>query len=119
MTDPSPIRRDIASLRSQRWFAADDMRGFAHRQRAQQMGLRREEFMGKPVVAIINTWSDLSPCHAHLRDRAEEVKRGVWEAGGFPVELPALSVGEVMVKTEVFDHADRRRCYELIAEATH
>ena len=98
MTDPSLTRRDIASLRSQRWFAADDMRGFAHRQRAQQMGLRREEFMGKPVVAIINTWSDLSPCHAHLRDRAEEVKRGVWEAGGFPVELPALSVGEVMVK---------------------
>jgi dihydroxy-acid dehydratase len=74
------------------------MRGFAHRQRSQQMGLRREEFIGRPVIAIINTWSELSPCHLHLRDRAEAVKRGVWRAGGYPVELPALSVGEVMVK---------------------
>ena len=54
--------------------------------------------MGKPVIGIINTWSEMSPCHAHLRDRAEAVKRGVWQAGGYPVELPALSVGEVMVK---------------------
>ena len=91
-------RRKLEDLRSQRWFASDDMRGFAHRQRTQQMGLRREEFLGKPVVAILNTWSELSPCHSHLRDRAEAVKRGVWQAGGYPVELPALSVGEVMVK---------------------
>lgn len=90
--------RTLGELRSQRWFASDDMRGFAHRQRTQQMGLRREEFLGKPVVAIVNTWSEMSPCHAHLRDRAEAVKRGVWQAGGYPVELPALSVGEVMVK---------------------
>lgn len=88
----------ISGLRSQRWYASDDMRGFAHRQRTQQMGLRRDEFMGKPVVGIINTWSDLSPCHTHLRDRAEAVKRAVWAAGGFPVELPALSLGEVLVK---------------------
>jgi dihydroxy-acid dehydratase len=74
------------------------MRGFAHRQRTQQMGLRREEFLGRPVVAVINTWSELSPCHIHLRQRAEAVKRGVLLAGGYPVELPALSVGEVMVK---------------------
>src|ERR687890_754680 len=91
-------RRTIGELRSQRWFASDDMRGFAHRQRTQQMGMRREEFLGKPVVAIVNTWSEMSPCHSHLRDRAEAVKRGVWQAGGYPVELPALSVGEVMVK---------------------
>ncbi len=91
-------RRAISELRSQRWFASDDMRGFAHRQRTQQMGMRREEFLGKPVVAILNTWSDMSPCHSHLRERAEAVKRGVWQAGGYPVELPALSVGEVMVK---------------------
>jgi dihydroxy-acid dehydratase len=91
-------RRKIGDLRSQRWYDSQDMRGFAHRQRTQQMGLRREEFMGKPVVGIINTWSDLSPCHAHLRDRAEAVKRAVWAAGGFPVELPAMSLGEVMVK---------------------
>jgi dihydroxy-acid dehydratase len=88
----------IPSLRSQRWYADAGMRGFAHRQRTQQMGLRREEFMGRPVIAILNTWSELSPCHIHLRDRAEAVKRGVWQAGGYPVELPVHSVGEVMVK---------------------
>jgi len=92
------MTRPLADLRSQRWFAADNIRAFAHRQRTQQMGMRRADFMGKPVIAIINTWSDLSPCHAHLRERAEAVKRGVWQAGGYPVELPALSVGEVMVK---------------------
>ena len=92
------MTKNLSELRSQRWFASSDIRGFAHRQRTQQMGLRREEFMGKPVIGIINTWSEMSPCHAHLRDRAEAVKRGVWQAGGYPVELPALSVGEVMVK---------------------
>ena len=85
-------------LRSQRWFADSGMRGFAHRQRAQQMGLRRQDVLGKPCIAIVNTWSDLSPCHAHLRERAESVKRGVLMAGGTPFELPALSLGEVMVK---------------------
>jgi dihydroxy-acid dehydratase len=74
------------------------MRGFAHRQRMQQMGLRREDVMNRPIVAIVNTWSDLSPCHAHLRERAEAVKRGVLLAGGMPFELPAMSLGEVMVK---------------------
>lgn len=87
-----------SDLRSRRWFAAGDMRGFAHRQRIQQMGLRREDVLGRPVVAVINTWSDLSPCHAHLRERAESVKRGVLMAGGMPFELPAMSLGEVMVK---------------------
>ena len=87
-----------APLRSSRWFAANDMRGFAHRQRMQQMGLRREDVVGRPIVAIVNTWSDLSPCHAHLRERAESVKRGVLLAGGMPFELPAMSLGEVMVK---------------------
>jgi dihydroxy-acid dehydratase len=87
-----------APLRSSRWFAANDMRGFAHRQRMQQMGLRREDVVGRPIVAIVNTWSDLSPCHAHLRERAEAVKRGVLLAGGMPFELPAISLGEVMVK---------------------
>ena len=85
-------------LRSARWFAADNMRGFAHRQRMQQMGLRRDDVVGRPIVAIVNTWSDLSPCHAHLRERAEAVKRGVLLAGGMPLELPAMSLGEVMVK---------------------
>ncbi|MBL8333055.1 MAG: dihydroxy-acid dehydratase [Rubrivivax sp.] len=92
------MTRPPSDLRSRRWFAAQDMRGFAHRQRMQQMGLRRDDVMGRPVVAILNTWSDLSPCHAHLRERAEAVKRGVLLAGGMPFELPAMSLGEVMVK---------------------
>ena len=92
------MTRTPADLRSRRWFAANDMRGFAHRQRIQQMGLRRADVMGRPIVAIVNTWSDLSPCHAHLRERAEAVKRGVLLAGGMPFELPAMSLGEVMVK---------------------
>ena len=85
-------------LRSARWFAADDLRSFGHRSRALQMGYSYEDFMGKPVVAIINTWSDINQCHAHFRIRAEEVKRGVWQAGGFPVELPAMSLSEPFVK---------------------
>ena len=92
------MSRSPADLRSRRWFAANDMRGFAHRQRMQQMGLRREDVVGRPIVAIVNTWSDLSPCHAHLRERAQAVKRGVLLAGGMPFELPAMSLGEVMVK---------------------
>ena len=91
-------RRPLAELRSQRWFAADTIRGFSHRQRVQQTGLRREDFIGRPVIAVVNTWSELSTCHQHLRDRAEAVKRAVWQAGGCPVELPALSLGEVIVK---------------------
>ena len=91
-------RRTLESLRSQRWLAKDDMRSFAHRQRLQQRGLRREEFLGRPVIAIINTWSDLSPCHSHLRERAASIRGAIQLAGAFPVELPALSLGEVMVK---------------------
>lgn len=94
----TPPVKTLDQLRSRRWFADAGMRGFAHRQRMQQAGVRREDVMARPVVAIINTWSDLSPCHAHLRERAESVKRGVLLAGGFPVELPAMSLGEVMVK---------------------
>lgn len=96
MSGPDPEK--VARLRSQRWFASDDMRGFAHRQRTQQMGFRRDEFLGRPVIAILNPWSEMSPCHIHLRDRAEAARRGVWRAGGYPVEIPVLSVGEVMVK---------------------
>lgn len=91
-------RRTLESLRSQRWLAGEGMRSFAHRQRLQQRGLAREAFLGRPVIAIVNTWSDLSPCHAHLRERAQSVREGILLAGGFPVELPALSLGEVMVK---------------------
>ncbi len=88
----------IKRLRSQRWFGAEDLRAFGHRSRTLQQGYGYDDFMGKPVVAIVNTWSDINPCHQHLRQRAEEVKRGVWQAGGFPVELPALSLAEIFVK---------------------
>ena len=85
-------------LRSHRWFGVDDVRAFGHRSRAKQMGFAAEDYGGKPVIAILNTWSDLNPCHAHFRHRAEDVKRGVWQAGGFPVEVPAISLGETFMK---------------------
>jgi dihydroxy-acid dehydratase len=62
------------------------------------MGFDRSDYEGKPVVAVVNTWSDINPCHTHLRDRAEAVKRGVWQAGGFPLEIPALSLSEPFMK---------------------
>ncbi|KHQ50846.1 L-arabinonate dehydratase [Mameliella alba] len=85
-------------LRSARWFAPDDLRSMGHRSRAMQMGLDGEDWEGKPVIAIINTWSDLSPCHHHLRDRAEFVKKGVYQAGGMPVEMPVHSFSEQFLK---------------------
>ncbi len=87
-------RKQPTELRSHRWFGPLDLRSFGHRSRAAQMGYGREDYAGKPVIAILNTWSDISPCHAHFRTRAEEVKRGVWQAGGFPVEMPAISLAE-------------------------
>jgi dihydroxy-acid dehydratase len=91
-------RKRPEELRSHKWFGAKDLRSFGHRSRALQMGYTREDFSGKPIIAIINTWSDLNPCHAHFKQRVEEVKRGVWQAGGFPVELPAQSVSETYLK---------------------
>jgi dihydroxy-acid dehydratase len=81
-------------LRSHRWYGVDNLGSFGHRSRTAQMGYDRADYAGKPVIAIINTWSDISPCHSHFRARAEEIKRGVWQAGGFPVELPAISLSE-------------------------
>jgi dihydroxy-acid dehydratase len=92
------MKKTPEQLRSHRWFGVNDMRSFGHRSRTKQMGYALEDFQGKPVIAIINTWSDLATCHSHFRTRAEEVKRGVWQAGGFPVELPAMSVTETYMK---------------------
>jgi dihydroxy-acid dehydratase len=91
-------RKQPQDLRSHRWFGTDNVRAFGHRSRAKQMGYSMEDIAGKPVIAVVNTWSDLSTCHSHFRARAEEVKRGVWQAGGFPVELPALPITEVFMK---------------------
>ncbi|MEP3048973.1 MAG: L-arabinonate dehydratase [Roseibium sp.] len=87
-----------SKLRSSRWFDTDDLRGFGHRSRLMQMGYSKEDWEGRPVIAVINTWSDINPCHAHFKHRVEDVKRGVLQAGGFPIELPALSLSENFVK---------------------
>ncbi len=92
------IRKKPEELRSHRWYGVDDLRSFGHRSRTAQMGYDRSDYAGKPVIAIINTWSDINSCHTHFKQRVEEVKRGVWQAGGFPVEMPAMSLAEVMQK---------------------
>jgi dihydroxy-acid dehydratase len=91
-------RKKPEELRSHRWYGAQDLRAFGHRSRTAQMGYDRSDYAGKPVIAIINTWSDINPCHTHFKQRVEEVKRGVWQAGGFPVEMPAMSLAEPMQK---------------------
>src|SRR3989454_580282 len=93
-----PRKKSPEQLRSHRWFGPNDLRSFGHRSRARQMGYASDDFQGKPVIAIINTWSDLSPCHSHFKTRVEEVKRGVWQSGGFPVELPAMAITETYMK---------------------
>jgi dihydroxy-acid dehydratase len=91
-------RKEPAELRSYGWFGPDTMRAFGHRSRMMQLGFERADFIGKPLIAIVNTWSEINPCHAHLRERAEAVKRGVWQAGGFPVEVPAFTITETYMK---------------------
>ena len=91
-------KRKPDELRSHRWYGVEDLRAFGHRSRAAQMGYGRDDYAGKPVIAILNTWSEINPCHTHFRARAEEVKRGVWQAGGFPVEMPAMSLSEPFQK---------------------
>ena len=91
-------RRRPEDLPSHRWYGGNDLRATGHHSRTLQMGYGREEFLGKPVIGIINTWSDINPCHAHFRARAGEVKRGVWQAGGFPLEMPAIALAEPFQK---------------------
>ncbi|MEL3889283.1 L-arabinonate dehydratase [Ferrovibrio sp. MS7] len=91
-------RKTPDQLRSARWFAPDDLRSFGHRSRILQMGYAPTEWQGKPLIAIVNTWSDINPCHAHFKHRVEDVKRGILMAGGLPIELPAISVSENFVK---------------------
>ena len=98
MTQHNKTKKSAQTLRSARWFEPDDLRSFGHRSRAMQMGYSAQEWQGKPVIGIINTWSDINPCHTHFKQRVEDVKRGVLQAGGFPLELPALSLAEQFVK---------------------
>jgi dihydroxy-acid dehydratase len=85
-------------LRSERWFGGDGMRAFSHGTRMRQLGAGPEDYQGKPIIAIVNTWSELNPCHMHLRERAEYVKRGIWAAGGFPAEFGVASLSETFQK---------------------
>lgn len=85
-------------LRSQEWFGGNDKMGFVHRSWLRNQGYPDDYFEGKPVIGICNTWSDLTPCNGHLRDVAEIVKRGILEAGGFPLEFPVMSLGETIMK---------------------
>ena len=91
-------RKKAADLRSARWFAPDDLRSFGHRSRMMQLGYSEDDFVGKPVIGILNTWSELNSCHSHFPERVAAVKRGVLQAGGLPVELPTLSVDESFTK---------------------
>ncbi|MER6476850.1 L-arabinonate dehydratase [Streptomyces filamentosus] len=90
--------RQPHELRSHQWYGTEGLRTFSHRARTRQLGYLPQEHLGKPVIAILNTWSDINPCHVHLRDRAQAVKRGVWQAGGFPLEFPVSTLSETFQK---------------------
>jgi dihydroxy-acid dehydratase len=109
-------RKAPHDLRSHRWFGVDDLRAFGHRSRVRQMGYDEVDWKGRPVIGIINTWSDINPCHAHFPERAKWVKRGVLQAGGMPIELPALSLSEPIVKptTMLYRNLLAIECEELI-----
>src|SRR5690625_2286030 len=85
-------------LRSSKWFGRSGKDGFIYRAWMKNQGIPNHEFKGKPVIGICNTWSELTPCNAHFRELAESVRRGILEAGGFPVEFPVMSLGETLMK---------------------
>ncbi|HEY4328409.1 MAG TPA: L-arabinonate dehydratase [Phycisphaerae bacterium] len=91
-------RKMPEQLRSHRWLGPDDLRSFGHRSRLKQMGYTSADYAGKPVIGILSTWNDLNPCHSHFPQRVAEIKRGVWQAGGFPVEIPVMSMSETFLK---------------------
>ena len=91
-------KKQYKDLRSSRWFSPNDIRSFGHRSRAMQMGLGKDDWENKPIIGIINTWSDIQPCHQHFKQRVEDVKKGVYQSGGLPIELPAISLAEMYVK---------------------
>src|SRR5450432_1690400 len=88
----------MKKMRSQEWFGRQDREGFMYRSWMKNQGLPHDLFDGRPVIGICNTWSELTPCNAHFREIAESVKRGVWEAGGFPLEFPVMSLGETQLR---------------------
>lgn len=93
-----PMKKDPKTFRSYRWLGEDDLRSSSHRSRFMQMGYGEDDWEGRPVIAIINTWSDINQCHSHFKHRIDDIKRGVLQAGGMPLELPAISLSEPIVK---------------------
>src|SRR5947208_2478563 len=85
-------------LRSQEWFGRKDRDGFLYRSWIKNQGWPHDLFDGRPAIGICNTWSELTPCNGHFRELADHVKRGVWEAGGFPLEFPVMSLGETLLR---------------------
>src|SRR5690242_18598953 len=85
-------------LRSQAWFARQDKMGFYYRSWLKNRGFPQDQFDGRPVIGICNTWSELTPCNSHFRTLAEHVRFGVLDAGGFPLEFPVMSLGETMLR---------------------
>ena len=87
-----------SKLRSQDWFGKDGKDGFIYRSWMKNQGYPAHQFKGKPVIGICNTWSEVTPCNGHFRDLAQSVKNGVYEAGGFPLEFPVMSLGETLIR---------------------
>src|SRR2546429_7514271 len=85
-------------LRSQEWFGRQDIYGFIYRSWVKNRGVPQDQFDGRPVIGICNTWSELTPCNTHFRTLAEHVRNGVLEAGGFPLEFPVMSLGETLMR---------------------
>src|SRR5258708_10596508 len=106
-------RKRAEDLRSHGGLGVSDLRSFGHRSRLRQFGYDAADWAGRPVIGIINTWSEINACHAHLRARAEDVKRGVLQAGGFPIQLPAMSLAEPFVKPSTMLY---RNCLAMEAE---
>ena len=97
---PKPPRKKPEELRSQQWFGRQDRDGFAYRSWVKGKGVPHDQFDGRPVIGICNTFSELTPCNSHFRTLAEQVKIGVYEAGGFPLEFPVMSLGETLLRLE-------------------
>jgi L-arabonate dehydrase len=98
MNDSKPRRKAPSELRSQQWFGRQDRDGFAYRSWLKGKGVPHDQFDGRPVIGICNTFSELTPCNSHFRTLAEQVKIGVYEAGGFPLEFPVMSLGETLLR---------------------
>jgi len=109
-------RRNYEDLRSHRWFGLPDLRSFGHRSRAMQIGHDAEDWKGKPVIGIVNTWSEINQCHIHFKDRVDWIKKGVLQAGGFPIELPVMTLSEVFHKPSAMFHRNflAMECEEVI-----